>query len=235
MDKTGAVRLGQMLARNKNLAGMIDDNNFPLAAFEILQTWQQARLARTYDDFLQKDAFRPAVTFFLEDLYGGLGFRRRDEDMHRVMPVMKRFLPDRVLYIFSEAFELQAISIEYDMKMAGYMGQSEYDFLDMQRYGEVYRACSDPPGRERQIQLIRQLGYELGKLVDKPMVNRLVRLLRGPAYATGFGQLQEFLEAGLGCFREMDDLALFNEQVYQREWSAMEKLFAGEEAPFGFE
>lgn len=223
-----------MLARNHQLAEEIDRDGFPLQEFEILQSWQQNRLAMTFDDLIRQQTYRPAVTFFLTELYGGLDFRERDQDMHRVMPVMKRFLPDNVLYIMSEAFELQAISLEFDMEMARHMRLSGLDELDMSAYCTVYRACSDKPGRERQIQLIRKLSYDLERLESKPMVNALVRLLRGPAHAAGFGALQEFLETGLGSFRAMDDIAYFNETIYQREWDSMERLFAGEEKPLGF-
>ena len=234
MQNPGAARLQKMLARNHELAGKIQCGVFPLPEFEILQSWQQGRLATTFDDLASGETYRPAVTFFLSELYGGLDFRERDRDMHRVMPVMKRFLPDTVLYIISEAFELQAISLEFDMEMARHMRLQGFADLDMSSYCEVYRACSDRPGRERQILLIRKLGYDLDRLERKPLVNTLVRLLRGPAHAAGFGKLQEFLESGLGSFRAMDDVAYFNETIYEREWDSMERLFAGEEKPFGF-
>lgn len=223
-----------MLARNHELAARIDGGEFPLAEFETLQGWQQDRIARTFDDLIQQDAYRPAVYFFLTELYGGLDFRDRDQDMARVMPVMKRFLPDRVLLTMSEAFELQAMSLEFDMEMAVYMADNGIAQLDMEKYCETYRACSDKPGRERQIELIRKLAYDLEKLVNKPLVNTLVRLLRGPAHAAGFGKLQEFLEYGLASFRSLDDVRYFNETIYGREWASMEKLFTGEELPFGF-
>jgi hypothetical protein len=233
--KPGAARLYEMLARNHGLAGKLEGKDFPLHAFEQLQRWQQKRLARTFDDLIQQDAYRPAVNFFLTELYGGLDFRERDLEMSKVMPVMRRFLPDKVLYIMSEAFELQAVSLEFDMEMAGYMDRLDNPNLDMDRYCEVYRACSDKPGRERQVLLIRKLGYDLDRLVNKPLVNTLVRLLRGPAHAAGFGKLQEFLESGLGSFRALKDVQFFNEAIYQREWNSMQNLFAGEAEPFGFQ
>jgi hypothetical protein len=234
MERAGAARLYEMLARNHDLAGELARRDFPLQVFENLQTWQQARLSRTFEDLLRDDAYHAAVNFFLTELYGGLDFRNRDQDMSRVMPVMKRFLPDKVLFIMSEAFELQAISIAFDMKMARYLEQAGIYRLDMERYCETYRACNDRRGRERQLLLIRKLGYDLDKLVHKPLVNALVRLLRGPAHAAGFGKLQEFLESGLGSFRMIKDVSFFNETVYQRESGALEKMFAGEERPFGF-
>jgi hypothetical protein len=115
------------------------------------------------------------------------------------------------------------------------MEQSGLEHLDMDGYCRTYRACSDRQGRERQIELIRKLGHDLGKLVDKPLVNTLVRLLRGPAHAAGFGKLQSFLESGLGSFRAIDDVGWFVGTIYRREWGAMEKMFAGEARPFGFE
>lgn len=234
MEKAGAARLYEMLARNHELAGTIDREDFPLQEFESLQAWQQARISRSFADLICQDAYRSAVNFFLSELYGGLDFRQRDQDMSKVMPVMKRFLPDKVLYIMSEAFELQAISIKFDMSMAAHMARAGYRKLDMPSYCETYRAGSDQTGRGRQLHLIRKLGYDLDRLVRKPLVNFLVHLLHGPAHAAGFGKLQDFLEKGLNAFREIEDITYFNETIFSREWDSMHKMFAGESKPFGF-
>jgi len=234
MNKPGAKRLQEMLARNHRIAERVQQDGFPLRHFDRLQQWQRARIARSFDDLAGQEGYRPAVHFFLSELYGGLDFRQRDQDMGKVMPVMIRFLPDRTLGTMSEAFELQAISLEFDMAMAAEMETRQLAGLDMHSYCEVYRAANDRPGRERQILLIRKLGYDLDKVVRWPLVNYLVRLLRGPAHAAGFGSLQEFLESGLASFRAMEDPAWFVETIYAREWEAMEKMFAGAERPFGF-
>jgi hypothetical protein len=232
MSKPGAEQLQHMLARNHELAEAIMQASFPLTCFENLQQWQRARLAQSFADLNAMEGYRPAVEFFLTEIYGGLDFRERDQDIGKVMPVMIHFLPDKALKTMSEAFELQAISLEHDMEMAWYMEAQGIPEPDMERYGEIYRACSDRAGRERQILLIRKLGYDLDKLVRRPLVNYLVRLLRGPAHAAGFGALQEFLEAGLGSFRALEDSTWFVETIYEREWAAMERLFAAEPDPF---
>ena len=234
MIKPGAQRLRDQLARNHSIAKRVQETHFPLEQFNGLQQWQRARIARSFEDLARRKGYRPAVQFFLTELYGGLDFRQRDQDMERVMPVMIRFLPDRTLGTMAEAFELQAISLEFDMTMASEMAHRGLDHLDMQRYCDVYRAADDRSGRERQILLIRKLGYDLDSLVRWPLVNYLVRLLRGPAHAAGFGNLQEFLESGLAAFRALEDTACFIETIYEREWSAMERMFAGAERPFGF-
>jgi len=234
MTRPGAERLYGMLARNHALAEIIDGAGFSLASFEVLQQWQRKRIARSFDDLIRQQGYRPAVMFFLSEIYGGLRFRDRDQDMSKVMPAMTRFLPDSALRTMSQAFELQAISLEYDMEMAAFMEQEKIVSLNMARYCDVYRARSDQAGRERQIQLIRKLGYDLERLVSKPLVSYLVRLLRGPAHAAGFGALQEFLESGLNSFRALEDPAWFIETIYEREWTSMDKMFKGEEQPFGF-
>jgi hypothetical protein len=239
MSKPGAERLQEMLARNHVIAARVQEADFPLAEFDLLQQWQRARLSRSFADFARQEGYRRAVHFFLSELYGGLDFRERDQDMGKVMPVMIRFLPDHTLATMSEAFELQAISLEYDMDMARYMaqrgpGRQDMGSLDMERYCEVCRACSDQAGRERQIVLIRKLGYDLDALVRLPLVNSLVRLLRGPAHLAGFGRLQQFLEEGLAAFRALPDAGFFIETIFQRETDAMQKLFAGARQPFGF-
>jgi hypothetical protein len=232
MSKPGAKRFEQMLARNHEFAGRTLEPGFPLAAFNQLQDWQQARLGCSFADLYDRKQYRPAIDFFLTEVYGGLDFRERDQDMGQVMPVMVRFLPDRALVTLSEAFELQAISLEFDERMARYLEAQAIDRLDMDSYGAVYRECSERKGRERQIMLIHKLGYDLEKLVQKSWINHLVRLLRGPAIAAGFGRLQAFLETGLASFRALDDATWFVDTIYEREWAAMERLFRGDPDPF---
>lgn len=232
MSKPGAARLREMLARNHAFAGRTLTADFPLDAFGQLQAWQQERLGCSFADLSEQEEYRPAIDFFLTEVYGGLDFRERDQDMEKVMPVMISFLPEPALVALSEAFELQAISLEFDERMAAYMAEQGLLRLDMAVYGQVYRACSDREGRERQILLIHKLGYDLDRLVRKSWINYLVRLMRGPAVAAGFGRLQTFLENGLGSFRALEDATWFVDVIYEREWSAMERLFDGDSDPF---
>lgn len=232
MSKPGADLLRDMLKRNHRLAVEIGGGAFPLSHFETLQRWQLDRLTVTFDDLYRHEGYRHAVEFFVSDLYGGLDFRQRDREMERVAPVMIRFLPDKALVALAEAFELQAISLEYDVAMARYMETAGIDQLSMPDYCRVYLAGSDRAGRERQILLIRKLGRDLKSLVYKPVINALLRMLRGPAHAAGFGNLQEFLETGLASFRELEDPNHFVDTIFEREWAAMERLFAGDPDPF---
>ena len=230
--RPGTARCREMLARNHRLADKIRAPGFALEPFQTVQQWQRQRLAQSYSDLIDKESYRPACEFFLEELYGGLDFLKRDQEVAKVMSVMVRFLPGKVLFTMADAFELQALSLEFDMEMAERLDSAGIMELDVASYGVIYRSCGNGSLREKQILLIRDLGNELARLVHKRLMFRLIRLMRSPANAAGFGSLQAFLESGVLSFRKLEDPVYFVNTIYEREWLAMQKLFAGEANPF---
>lgn len=230
--KKHAGRLKQALADSHDLAAGLDAPAFPLPQLELLQNWQRDRLAETYSDLIGQDRYVAAGEFFLVELYGGLHFRERDQQVEKVLPVMVRMLRDDMLLALAKAFELQALSLSLDIDMAVVLQHSGWDGLDIPRYGEIYRACGRRADRKEQIDLIRRLGLELNKLVHHRLVLWMVKTVRGPARAAGFGRLQAFLESGLNAFRVMGDGTEFIETIWRRESTAMQHLFAGADAPF---
>ena len=230
--KKYADRLRQALTESHSLAACLDKPGFPLAELELLQDWQRYRLARSYADLITQERYAAAGEFFLAELYGGLHFRERDQEMERVLPVMVRMLRDDMLLALAEAFELQVLSLSLDIDMTVELQKTGWDKLDTARYGEVYRACGRRTDRESQVELIRRLGLELNELVHHRLVLWLIRTLKGPARAAGFGLLQSFLEQGLNAFRVMGDGTEFIETVWQRENKVMRALLAGNDTPF---
>jgi hypothetical protein len=79
-----------------------------------LRTWQSARLARTYPDLLASTRYRDAAQFFLEDLYGPKDFSARDDDLARIVPTLKKLLPEAALATIAQAVELDALSEQLD-------------------------------------------------------------------------------------------------------------------------
>lgn len=230
--KPHAAHLKQALADSHALAARFDEPGFPLSALELLQNWQRERLANTYEELISQQRYSAAGEFFLAELYGGLHFRERDHEMERVLPAMTRMLRDDMLRVLAEAFELQSMSLQFDMDMTTALIEFGWDHLDTHRYGEIYRACGRPSDRKRQIDLIRRLGLELNELVHHRLVLLLIRTLRGPARAAGFGLLQSFLEQGLTAFQIMGDGTEFVETIWRKESEVMQSLFAGEVEPF---
>ena len=60
----------------------------------------------------------------------------------------------------------------------------------------------------------------------------LIRVLRGPARAAGFGLLQGFLETGLVAFRAMGDGTEFVNTIWERETLVMRRLLGSHAHPF---
>ena len=75
-------------------------------------------MATTYADLAAQPRYADAIAFFLSDLYGGADFAQRDADLARVVPVMTRMLPGRVIATIGEATELNVLSQELDRSAA---------------------------------------------------------------------------------------------------------------------
>jgi hypothetical protein len=218
-----ALAFRQALQESNEFALTIDQPGFPLREFLLLQDWQRQRFRKTYADFLASSSDQAACRFFLDKLYGGLGFRERDEDVNRVAPVMCRMLPDRALQALAAALQLQLLSLELDQCLAFQWRRRKLATINEDSYRSVYRACGRLPDRVRQISLIRDLGHELAALTRMPMLLGLIKALRSPARLAGFGQLQEFLEQGLAAFRQLSDPGNFADTIYQREMALLDQ------------
>jgi hypothetical protein len=57
-------------------------------AIRKLQTWQTNRLLVTHDDLWNSERFKPAMQFFVDELYGPRDFSQRDVEMARAVPTM---------------------------------------------------------------------------------------------------------------------------------------------------
>ena len=219
--KKNAIRLKQALSDSHALASRLDEPGFPLQELELIQSWQRQRLARTYTDFTSQQRYAAAGDFFLDELYGGLHFRERDQQIDRVLPVMVRTLRDDMLLVLAEAFELQSLSLQFDIDLAWRFKTTGSSELNMARYDEIYRENGKLSERKQQIELICRLGQQLNKLVHHRLVMMLIRMLRGPALAAGFGLLQSFLENGLKAFKIMGDCTEFIDAIRHRETEFM--------------
>ena len=223
--------LHEQIERNQAIAAEVDALTTPQArAFYRLQHWQRQRLDATYADLRASDRYLPACEFFLDELYGGRDVVERDRQLERAAPVMRRFLPDHLLNAVGDAMQLQAISLEFDLRLSYLL--FDVDPITQPDYAAAYRHHGDWSGRERQLLLIRQLGELLGETVQKPLVHRLVRLMHGPAVLAGFGALQIFLRDGLQAFAVMGEADHFLDTISDREGRALENMRSGSDWPF---
>jgi hypothetical protein len=199
-----------------------------------LRRWQAARLAASFEGFMHDPKRRPAAEFFLTDLYGDRDFSRRDSDIARVAGKMQRLLPQTLLETLADAIELGALSHAFDLRMAEALERlaPKRKTLDDELYGRAYREVGLQRLRGHQVDLIVVAGYGLGHALRTRGVSTLLSVLRGPARAAGFGELQSFLERGFGAYAELDDVGAFIADIERSEREIARRLFASHPEPF---
>lgn len=229
-DSAGVRHLRRQVERNLAIAERIPNAGDLRDSLDRLQQWQRARLDATYSDLADQPRFRPACEFFLDELYGGRDVHARDRQLERVLPVMRRFLPDHLLHATGEAMRLQAISLEFDFALAEML--VEVTEIRQPDYARAYREQGQWERRAEQIELIQSLGELLDRTVRRTMVRRLVRIMRRPAEIGGAGLLQSFLERGLNAFARMEGADEFLATIHRRESAALAAMRSGADWPF---
>lgn len=229
-------RIGRQLARHQALHDPQQEPRNTLRWLPELRRWQAQRLARSFRHFLHDPQRAPAAEFFLADVYGDRDFARRDADIARVIPMMRRLLAAKLLATVADAIELGALTQELDLAMAETLESlaPRRRKLDEALYGEAYRALGQAKLRERQIALIGRVGRGFGKALQMSGVATLLAFSRGPARLAGLTELQGFLERGYAAFESLDDADAFVAEIERDERRASRRLFAGEDDPFSF-
>lgn len=197
-----------------------------------LRAWQSARLAHTHADLLASERYKPAASFFLNELYGPKDFGERDAALARVQPMLSRFLPRSALETICRAIELDALSEALDAAMVEALrAAGGASSIDEASYANAYRQVGRRADRNRQIALIREVGEPLDALTRHPMIRGMLRLMTGPARAVGLGTLHEFLVHGFEAFAHMDGAEHFLDCIVSREQALSEHILNGTEPP----
>lgn len=224
--KTSALALIDEIALTRET---IARNPRMLADVQALQFWQSQRLQRTYADYAAVPRYRPAIEFFLEDLYGPHDFARRDRDLRRVLYQWERLLPERALEAVVHALELEALSQSLDVATASALGGAA---LTPESCALAYRRAGRRDERQRQIWLTVAAGRALDSLIEAPALGIALRTARLPARVLGVATLQAFLERGYKAFKRMGGAGELLAAIQQRETTIMHRLFAGSSDPY---
>ena len=216
--------LEHLLARKSELATRSTGDRQFAARLRELQHWQTSRLARTYRDLKYNPSFAPAIDFFLSDLYGSRPFSSRDADLERAWGYLKLTWPMTALEALDRLIELEVLTTELDHAMTVALAQ---DKLEEASYAAAYRSVGRRDARQRQIDLVITAVESLEHTVRYPFIGPLLWGARGPAYAAGFGVLQNFFERGYDAFRKLGDPQAFLKIIRERETALMDALFSG--------
>lgn len=228
MPPPGPEALREHLERLRELRGADGRDGLPPRLAEV-KAWQHERLARTYADLAAQPRYREATDFFMNDLYGPKDFSGRDAAMLRIYPTMVKVLPAGAVQTAALAIEVDALSEALDRRLTAALAAGP---ITEASYAKAYRAGSTPRERERQIELIGDVGERLDALVRKPLVLQTLKLMRAPARLAGLSDLQVFLERGFASFRAMDGAGEFLATIQAREREIASRLFSSAPEPF---
>ena len=188
-------------------------------------------MADTYADLAAQPRYADAIAFFRSDLYGEGDFAQRDADLARVVPIMTRLLPPRLIMTIAKATELNALSQELDQAVIERLPRPNGDFT-VAEYCAAYRQSSERAAREHQIGLIGEVGAGLDLYVRRPFIESALSMMRQPARIAGLAVLQDFMERGVKAFRKMRGAKEFLATIDRREHAILAAIYNGDDAPF---
>jgi hypothetical protein len=186
-----------------------------------VQKWQCKRLLASHQEMYQQTRFKPAVEFFINELYGPNDFSQRDQDIARIVPKMSKFLPEKALRSLASALHLNTLSFELDFDLAKKLVNTE---INRDTYALAYISCDNLVNRQQQIDYIRALGNDLADVVKIKGISSLLFLSRKPAKMAGVLALHEFLEKGFKSFKNLGNVADFIVPIANKEHQIMQQL-----------
>jgi len=224
--KTAAAKFRRAIARSNELHSEYLDNPALLESYDRFTRWQLDYMLPFFSDLLEPEGYAEAVDFIVSDL-AGVGISDRDRDIERATPVIIRSLPAHPLATAAAAVELNARVLEINLGICRELlidGElppaiAEKDYFVACRAVSSYEECMD------LVRLAVELGETLRKLVRVPLIGGLLRTMRAPAHAAGFGALQEFLETGYLTFRRISDIDLFLRLLHERMDQVFERIY----------
>lgn len=186
---------------------------------------QARRFDATYADFAAVPASRPAVRFFLDELYGEHDFSRRDEQFGRIAGALERLFPDAVAQLAVDLTETHALTEVLDHALARQWLGLAPELPPSERYVRAWRSVGDRSDRDRQLAVVQHMGRELQRLTRMRSLRLGLRMMRKPAQAAGLDALQHFLESGFDAFAALGNPEAFLGSIAQRERQWIDLLF----------
>lgn len=203
----------------------------------LLRKWQSERLARTYADFAQNPRYKPALRFFLEDLYGARDFSQRNHDIRRLYDLVRHIAPEPMIRPLILSVELHYLTENLDERLldvlVNQLGVSES--ITVPQYAEGYRRCDNYAQRLQQIDLIHDLGSLIDEIVRMPFSGAMLKLGKLPLERGGWHELMAFMERGYNAFKHMRGGGPFLANVRRRERRVLDRIYADEPDPFEFD
>lgn len=224
--KIAAIRFREQIRRSNDLHIEYLHDPQLLESYDRFATWQLQYLLPFFSHLYTQQGYAAAIDFTMSDL-AGIGISRRDHDLERVAPVITRMLPTKALKTLASAAEMNARVLKVNIAICRCLlvNNALPDVISEHAYCVACREASSLEECSELVHLVTGLGHTLKSLVKVPMIGVLLRSMRAPAHAAGFGALQEFLEKGYSTFREIPDIEHFLGEIEGRMIGVFERIY----------
>lgn len=221
-----ADRFRAAIARSNDIHAEYLDDRGLYRAYDHFTRWQLGYLRPYFSDLLGAEGYAAAVDFIVSDL-AGVGVADRDREIERAAPVVVATLPQHPMETAAAAVELNASSLAINLGICRALlvegrlprAITERDYFVACRSVSSYDECMELVG------LAVELGNTLKTLVRIPLISLLLKTMRRPAHAAGFGALQEFLETGFNTFHAIADIDRFLELLDERMDLVFDRIY----------
>ncbi len=221
-----AQHFRECMRRSNELHRTYLDDPGLLQQYDRFTEWQMKYLLTFFGDLHERPGYAEAIDFTLSDLTG-VGISKRDSDLERAAPAITRMLPQTALETVAAAAELNARALETNLSIFRRLlvGGTLPAEITNRNYCVACREASTLDECVELVHLTTKLGRTLKTLVRVPLLGAMLRAMRGPAHAAGFGALQEFLEAGYTKFRQIPDIDHFLKEIDARMTEVFEMIY----------
>ncbi len=224
--KSAATKFRQQIRRSNEWHVEYLDDAQLLKNYDRFANWQLQYLLPFFGDLYERDGYAAAIDFTMSDL-AGVGISNRDRDLERAAPAITRMLPLQALATIASAAEMNARVLKVNIAICRcLLENNELPVVIMERdYCVACRKASSLAECVELVRVITGLGKTLKSLIKVPMIGMMLRAMRVPAHAAGFGALQEFLENGYFTFKQIPDIDHFLGEIEDRMIRIFERIY----------
>lgn len=202
MKNSGARQIRDALQQVESARLLARAHPALMRAVTEVKNYQAQRFATTYHDFLASERFGPCARFFLQELYSARDYSQRDAQFSKVATAIECAMPQPVLATTVKLAQLHNVTESLDLQMAQHWGDDPLVAAN-RRYQAAWRTLNCSKKRLWQLDMVLDIGRDLGHLTRKPGLRLLLKMMRQPAKLAGLSDLQDFLEAGFDHFAQL--------------------------------
>jgi len=224
--KIAADKFRRFIRRSNELHVEYLEDAQLLKNYDRFANWQLEYLLPRFSDLYQQEGYAEAIDFIMSDL-AGIAISSRDRDLERAAPAITSMLPLAALATIASAAEMNARVLKVNIGICRCLAvDNELPASITER--DYCIACREASSLEECVELVHLitgLGKTLKTLVGIPLLGMMLRAMRGPAHAAGFGALQEFLEKGYATFRQIPDIDHFISEIESRMVTIFQRIY----------